>query len=66
MITSFNAVFVVLWDGEHLSRDLMADDAWIRNQRVGAAERTNIRAADPGGSNFNQRLANLRLEPATR
>ena len=50
LVTDFQTLLVVLGDGENLTGQLMADDAGIGDQTVGAAESADIRAADAAGN----------------
>ena len=59
-VADFDAVLVVFRDGFHNASQLVADDAGIRNQTIGAAESTDVTAADAGGDHLDQSLAGFR------
>lgn len=59
-VADFDAVLVVLPGWIPQCSQLVADDAGIRNQTIGAAESTDVTAADAGGDHLDQSLAGFR------
>ena len=58
-VAHLDAVLVVLRDGDDHTGQLVADDAGIAHQTVGAAESADVAAADAGGHDLDERLAGL-------
>ena len=58
-VTHFDAVLVVLRDGDDHTGQLVADDAGIAHQTIGAAERADVAAADTGCHDLDEGLTGL-------
>jgi hypothetical protein len=59
MVSGFEALFVVLRDGDDLCRELMADHTGIGHQIVDTAKSADVASADAGGMQFNDGLTVL-------
>ena len=59
-VADLDAVLVVFGDGLDDTSQLMADDAGVRDQTIGAAESADVAAADTGGDDLDQSLAGFR------
>lgn len=58
-VAHLDAVLVVLRDGDDHTGQLVADDAGIAHQTIGAAERANVAAADTGCHDLDEGLTGL-------